>query len=79
MIFTKALTQKRWTCIEGHVRMNTPAGNGLIEAWMDTAVFWKDGLLRRPGSVGIREMWNNAYLGVIPRRTDSVSYSMRSW
>ncbi len=66
-IFTKALTQKRWTCIEGHVRMNTPGrANGLIEAWMDgERVFWKDGLaFRRPGeNVGIREMWNNVYFG----------------
>lgn len=66
-IFSRALTQKRWTCIEGHVRMNTPGqANGLIEAWMDGKKVFSQGSLafRRPGeSVGIREMWDNVYFG----------------
>lgn len=66
-IFNQALQARRWTCIEGHVRMNQPGhADGMIEAWMDgDRVFWRDGLaFRRPGeNLGVREMWNNVYFG----------------
>lgn len=62
-----SLDQGRWTCIEGHVRMNTEGqADGLIEAWVDgERVFWEDHFeFRRPGeSIGIREMWDNVYFG----------------
>lgn len=62
-----ALRQRRWTCIEGHVRMNTPgASDGMIEAWVDgQPSVRREGLaFRRPGeSVAIREMWDNVYFG----------------
>lgn len=67
MLFDVPLQQQRWTCIEGHVRMNAPGStNGMIEAWIDgERTFWRDGLaFRRPGeSLGVREMWNNVYFG----------------
>lgn len=66
-IFSRALTQRRWTCIEGHVRMNAPGkADGLIEAWMDGKKVFSQGSLafRRPGeNLGIREMWDNIYFG----------------
>jgi len=62
-----ALDQRRWTCIEGHIRMNTPGQpNGLIEGWIDgERVFREDHFeFRRAGeALGIREMWNNVYFG----------------
>ncbi|HEX2154264.1 MAG TPA: S-layer homology domain-containing protein [Acidimicrobiia bacterium] len=67
LMFEVGLSQRRWTCIEGHVRMNTPgSADGMIEAWVDgERVFQRSGLaFRRPGeSIGIREMWNNVYFG----------------
>lgn len=67
LMFDVGLSQRRWTCIEGHVRMNSPgSADGMIEAWVDGEhVFSRTGLaFRRPGeSLGIREMWNNVYFG----------------
>jgi hypothetical protein len=67
MMFGVGLEQRRWTCIEGHVRMNTPGqSDGLVQAWVDgRQVLAQGGLaFRRPGeSVAIREMWNNVYFG----------------
>jgi len=66
-MFGVGLAQQRWTCIEGHVRMNTPGQNdGSIEAWVDSRhVFERTGLaFRRPGEdLGVREMWDNVYFG----------------
>jgi hypothetical protein len=61
--------QKRWYCIEGHVRMNTPGVNdGVLEAWVDgTKVFSRSDLAyRRLGErprVKLRSMWLNVYVG----------------
>jgi hypothetical protein len=67
MMFGVGLRQRRWTCIEGHVRMNTPGeSDGMIEAWVDgQPAVRRTGLaFRRPGeSVAIREMWDNVYFG----------------
>ncbi len=67
LMFGVGLAQRRWTCIEGHVRMNTPGLNdGLIEAWVDgERVFNRTGLaFRRAGeTLGVREMWDNVYFG----------------
>lgn len=67
LMFDTALQQRRWTCIEGHVRMNTPGSDdGMIEAWVDgRRTFHRDGLeFRRPGeTIAVREMWNNVYFG----------------
>lgn len=67
MMFPVGLAQQRWTCIEGHVRMNTPGQtDGMIEAWVDgERVLRREALaFRRPGeAVGVREMWDNVYFG----------------
>lgn len=67
LMFGVGLKQQRWTCIEGHVRMNTAGSeDGLVEAWVDgERVLRRDGLaFRRPGeTVAIREMWDNVYFG----------------
>lgn len=68
LMFNTALQQARWTCIEGHVRMNTPGNSdGLFEAWVDghAALTVPDVAFRRAGETGvkIREMWNNVYFG----------------
>jgi|GEM_PF-1533048 len=67
LMFQTGVRQERWTCIEGHVRMNSAgAEDGLVEAWVDgERVLRRDGLaFRRPGeSVAIREMWDNVYFG----------------
>ena len=68
MMFSDALRQERWTCIEGRVRMNTPGQpDGLVQAWMDgKLVFTRTGLaFRRADETGvaIREMWDNVYFG----------------
>lgn len=66
-MFGIGLQQRRWTCIEGRVRMNTPGSNdGMVEAWVDgEKVFELSGLaFRRPGeALGIREMWDDVYFG----------------
>lgn len=68
LMFSRPLTQQRWTCIEGRVRMNTPGeSNGVVQAWMDgERVFSQGGFeFRRPSESGvaIREMWDNVYFG----------------
>ncbi|MFP3913797.1 MAG: S-layer homology domain-containing protein [Actinomycetota bacterium] len=67
LMFGMGLEQRRWTCIEGHVEMNTPGSDdGSIRAWVDgEQVFSRGGLeFRRPGEpLGVREMWDNVYFG----------------
>ena len=68
VLFGLALTQRRWTCIEGRVRMNTPGANdGRVDAWVDGRHVFGRGHLafRRSGEahIGVREMWNNVYFG----------------
>lgn len=77
LMFDVGLQQRRWTCIEGHVRMNTPGSDdGMIEAWVDgRSTFRRNGLeFRRPGeTIGVREIWNNVYFGgryATPNRLD---------
>lgn len=66
-MFDAALAQHRWTCIEGHVAMNTPGSNdGSFSAWVDgePVLHLADLAFRRPGeSIAIHEMWNNVYFG----------------
>jgi hypothetical protein len=68
MMFDAALSQDRWTCIEGRVRMNSLGkSDGLVRAWIDgEMVFARNGLaFRRPSESGVavREMWDNVYFG----------------
>ena len=68
LMFGTALKQQRWTCLEGHVRMNTPgSSDGMIEAWVDgESTLARTGLaFRRAGEdgVAVREMWDNVYFG----------------
>lgn len=68
LMFQAALRQERWTCLEGHVRMNSPgSADGLFEAWVDgKKVLTRSNLaFRRPTETGvaIREMWDNVYFG----------------
>jgi Polysaccharide lyase 14/S-layer homology domain len=62
------LEQGRWTCIEGHVRLNTPGQNdGLVEGWLGGQhMLTKNGVAFRradEGAIGIRQMWLNVYFG----------------
>ncbi len=68
IMFDVGLPQHRWTCLEGHVRLNTPGqSDGLFEAWVDgEKVATVTGLeFRRPDEthIRVREMWNNVYFG----------------
>ncbi|CAN5859416.1 hypothetical protein BH23ACT5_BH23ACT5_11420 [soil metagenome] len=68
IMFNAALQQHRWTCIEGHVRMNTPGqSNGLFEAWVDgeKVATVTELEFRRPSEthIKVREMWDNVYFG----------------
>lgn len=68
LMFGVGLRQRRWTCIEGEVQMNTPgAHDGALAAWVDgKKVFGMDGLaFRRTGEddVSVRELWDDVYFG----------------
>ncbi len=80
---TAALKHGEWSCVEGHVSMNTPGvANGVLEGWVDEQLAFYQSDFKFRGTTdpatAVKSMWLDVYYGGDANAPGSLSFEFDS-